>query len=728
MPVETIDIVDDLVLLPPQIGGLNTELEGIHLPDQQSPIMVNLICDPGKVRALLGWERLGIRMNLPGNGEDIFVYTDERGNNHLLALTTTDVALFQPDTTTDSTDYDRWLLLTPSIIVEDCEDVWVSNVGANITIASGTLKNRVRETKSLKITFNNAVAAGIVCYEDFAAIDITDDGHGSPTTMNSIGFWTKFVTSSNLSDGDLQIRVSEQANGAGGGTQVDTDITIFPVVDPLKWNFNRVAADLSDCNAIVSTALIATVEIPAGTVVYIDDIRAYAPFTGGDDDKWRHTIFNDEGADYTAGDVNTPLGTYDSGLLITNRTSDGVWFWEGNSIERGFEDFSGQISGGDGGNGDLTNFTTCYDLFELGNHLNLARPTISTQYVKRIVYADIGDANNFATSGTFGDNRLVDSVGEIKRCVRLGKDIIVYSENSITTWTYVSGDKIYTPTVYIDYTGLFSVNAIWAGPGFHIFLGTDKKVYQYSGQRNLVAISPTMDKHIFESLNAAYKYNVCMGYESTDKILFIMYPSSDVATDRGFLFDLSQTPKTWTEVRMSVKGAPLQYPRAFTEWRSVGGAGSWRCNGAYLATTPCNETGLRCNAGFTQEGFSQLVRIDYNGFVWTYTQSLTNQNTFQLQTKDYTVSLLNELYEGRITEYGIRASCGSSPSGYVTVWYSINEGVNWNLLDSALLSQTPANYRFDIDVKAKRIRFRLSGKVDFFLYNHWIRRTPAEHY
>lgn len=718
MPSNTTDIVEDLVLMPPPVGGLNKELDGIHLPDQQTQALQNFRCNPGKIRALLGWDRLGDTLSLPGYGEDIFVYTDERGNNHLIALTTTDAALFQADETTDSTDYDRWLLLTPSIVIEDCEDVWDDQTGGKITMASATLTNRVRGTKSLKITFDQAVAAGVVCSE-VIALDISDDGHGSPTTMNSVGFWSKFTTSDDVSDGDLQIRVTDQANGAAGGDGVVTDITVGSA-----WTFDRTVHDLSSLDDTISVALIATVEIPAGTVLYIDDIRAYKPFTGDDSDKWRHTIFNDEGIGYTAGDDNTPLDTYDSGLLITNRTSDGVWFWEGDSVERGFEDFTGQINGAPGG--DLTNFSTCFDLFELGNHLSLARPTISTKYVKRIVYADIGDANNFTTSGTFGDNRLVDSIGEIKRCVRLGKDIIVYSENSITTWTYVSGDKIFVPTTYIDYTGLFSVNAIWAGPGFHIFLGTDKKVYQYFGQKNLVSIAPTMDENIFKQLNATYKYNISMGYESTAKLLFIMYPTNLTETNYGFLYDLSQNPRTWSTVFFS---GPVTNPRAFIEWRSVGGAGSYRCNGAAFTGLGCDDTGLRCNAGYTQEGFAQLVRIDYDGTVWTFTESLANALNSSAQTKDYTVSQLNELYEGRVTEFGVRVDSGSSSTSTPRFEYSTDEGRTWTIIASQEVTQTPANYKFDIDVKARRIRFRtLAFREDLYVYYYWMRRTEAEHY
>ena len=680
MPIANLEEqLEDIRVLAPPVRGLNLDLEPTQI-NMASPYMKNFRVKLSKVVKRLGYDGLGLNYDLPGTGMDIFVYTDERGNRHLIALTTTDAALFIPDT--GGTYEDLWLLLTPSITCHDCESGWTSD---NDTVAFDTT-DYIRTSKSLKVTLVAARSDG----DQLAHIDVAV---GDITAHNSIGFWIK--SSIDLAASALEVVVSEDDDVAGevsGAEGTDYVIGLSSALTADVWTYCRTTVALTNMNDIVSVSLYANADIADATIIHLDDVRAYTPFAGDDEDDWSHCKVTDEG--------EALFDTYNSALVITNG-AEKKFFWQGDSTSDFFASFDIE----DSGDGDFTNFDWCKYVFELGNHFCIANMSVnSKQYIRRIAWADIGDCMNFVTSGTYGDRILTDSSGEIKAVARLKKEYIVYSEGSITTFYYVSGDKIMSAETYLPNLGLFSPRALWIGPLYHIFLGTDRRVYVYFGKRDVVPVGEPIEKTMFDAIDSSEYKHIILGYNTEDRVVQVFFPASgDEFASKYYGLNISHNPMTWEygEFYDSVRG--------MCSWRSVGGAGSWRCNGPYLGSKTCSEMTIRCNASIARANTIQDVFISNDGKVYSVTASDGSDNgeniPAELHTEDITVVPLSEVLTSRTTEFSFNASSGGSLTSTIDLYYSTDENGTKTLVESGIaLTPTWQEIRKTFDITDRKIR------------------------
>jgi len=128
----------------------------------------------------------------------------------------------------------------------------------------------VEGSYSIKITLAAERSENdLLAYKDISSTDIT--------SHNSIGFWIK--ASTNLAAGDLKVVVSESnhASGERTGTYTEVDITALTAN---TWTYVRAAKTLTNYNEVISVSLFAGATVAAGTLIYLDDIRAYTPYTG----------------------------------------------------------------------------------------------------------------------------------------------------------------------------------------------------------------------------------------------------------------------------------------------------------------------------------------------------------------------------------------------------------------------------------------------------------------
>jgi hypothetical protein len=680
MPQENlIEQLEDIKILAPPIRGLNLDLEPTQI-EMASPYMKNFKVKKSKVVKRLGYVGLGLNNTLPGTGMDIFNYTDERGNRYLIALTTTDAAVIVPDTS--GTYQETWLLLTPSMTCEDCEAGWTSDDEA-ITHDD---TDYVRTSKSVKVTLAAQRADGVqLAHKDVAVGDIT--------AYNSIGFWIK--SSIALAANALEVVVSEDNDAAGeisGVEGTDYVIGLSSALTADTWTYCRTTVSLANMNNIVSVSLYANATIADATVIHLDDVRAFTPFTGDDEDDWDHEVVTDE--NYASFDV------YNSALVITNG-AEKKFFWQGDSTS----DFFAAYDIEDTGDGDFTNFDWCKCVFELGNHVCIANLSVnSKQFVRRVAWADIGDSMNWVTSGTYGDRILTDSDGEIKAVRRLKKEYVIYSEGSISTFYYVSGDKIMSAETYIHDLGLFSPRAIWAGPKFHIILGTDKRVYFYYGMRDLVPVGEAIEETLFDSIDSSEYKHIVLVYNTEDRVVQIFFPGNDdeFAT-KYYGLNIQRNPMTWEygEFYDSVRG--------MCSWRSTGGVASWRCDGPYLGSKTCSEMTIRCNASIARENTALDVFISDDGSIYSVTSSDGSDDgesiPAELHTEDVTIVPLSETLQGRTTEFSFNASSGRSLSSTIDLYYSTDEGASKTLIEASIaLTPTWQEIRKTFDVVERKIR------------------------
>ena len=238
-------------------GGLNLTLPGDLISAMEMAGCQNVFFEEGLVKKRYGYTQKGNNLPLLGiiTGSDQFY--DFKGNSWLLVGTTTDVYRYNTNTS-------MWVHITPSMVLENCDDVWTAGSGDTIAVDGN---DKIDGDYSVKITLAAERSDGDkLAYENISSADIS--------AHNSIGFWIK--SSATLAAEALEIVVTESADGAKSGTYCECLSTALTAD---TWTFVRVAKTLTDYNAVVSVALYANATIASGTVIRIDDVRAFTPLT-----------------------------------------------------------------------------------------------------------------------------------------------------------------------------------------------------------------------------------------------------------------------------------------------------------------------------------------------------------------------------------------------------------------------------------------------------------------
>lgn len=211
-----------------------------------------------------GFPRLGSNLPLSGACTGGVYYQLYSGTKQLVMGSIEDLYRF-------NTTSEKWEIITPSETAEACDEGWLA--GSGDTLAHDATDKMIGSA-ALKLTLGAARSENdCLAYKDIDSLDISDH--------NSIGFWVKVSTA--LSAGDLKVLVSESNHAAGErtGTYVETDITALAAG---IWTFVRVAKTLTDYDAVLSVSLYAGASVDSGLVVHLDDVRAYTPLTGDDND------------------------------------------------------------------------------------------------------------------------------------------------------------------------------------------------------------------------------------------------------------------------------------------------------------------------------------------------------------------------------------------------------------------------------------------------------------
>jgi len=693
-----IDIADEIKLIPIASHGINKDVEPTQIAGVFSPDLYNFSVKSTKCVKRPGFIEFGSNLPLFGTGMDLYQFIDITGTSHLLAFTTTDIYKYDSTTTDASGSYiDKWLKLTPSVRLQACDDKtdWTAEGGSNITIDDSTDSDE--GITSIELTFAASVQDKRV-YCDFAASDIS--------VKTEIGFWIK--SSIDLVTDDLRIYLSEDANGVA----TNAIYLSFPPsnIRADTWKFIRAVPDggtIGDMNAVVSIGIWVKKAAGLTAVINIDDIRVYKPFSGSASDPWTMEIIHD--TDYGGSDL---FGSYDSALLVSNGV-DNPMFWTGASDSTFFTDATLDANGVTLTDW-ITNFTNVKQIIASFDHLifaNVKTSTANLQNSKILYWTDIADMDNFEGDGTNGNLLLTDAKGAILRTAFLGNDVIVYNEESITTVRYVGGDLIFIAETFVNNVGLFSKACLWIGPENHVFLGTDHKIYFYAGRRHLTSIGQLIEDSLFDDLDSTKKAYMKVFYNSVEKIIYFFYAkSSDTYPQNYYAVNIKRDPLTWERGRFS------KSVMGYARFRNIGAAGSWRCNGPYLAETPCSESTLRCDDGVAQEGFHQTLFISNDGYVFAISKAKASDNgtafLCRYDTEDITVIPYSEFYFGRITEFSMNVSSGASASTTVTVYYSIDSGKSWaKTADSSDITVVSdwSEHRIPFDIKQRKVRFRVES-------------------
>ena len=662
MPYQTIPI-------PIAVRGLNKDLQPTQIP-ASSPNMKNMNVKHWGVQKRLGMSELGI--NLPiilsgdsGIGMELIQYPDARGVNHNIAITTTCAYLYD-------SSFKQWIDIMPSTQMQDCESQaeWVA--GSDITLSDeSTIK--VEGSNALKMLATDAIAVGAeiastTTFDDSA--DLSDYG-----AVAHVSFW--FYSSKAAVSITVHVKDSVGAD--------DIEALSFTATLADTWYHVCREVDLSAINTATSLSIDTETALVATDFIIIDDIRASSSFSGSNSNRWSHSI---------ATDPNEFTNNGGAAIIISNNV-DKPYYFEGQDSDR-FQllDVS-----------TFTSFGHSKEIIEFWNHFFHINYNNGNTNVRSLVYTDLGNIDEYVT-GTSGSNTLTDSIGKALRAKKLGSDMIIYSESSITTCRYLGGIILFIFPTLVYETGLFAEKGIWEFVNAHYFIGTDQKIYRYHGGQQLIPIGTAIEDSFFESMDTSKRDMIVVGLDpSAHKLYFFAPESSDTYANKAYVYNYKQTPPTWEF---------HEFNDTVRDFSIFSSKNNWYADGPELAGTYADERADYADASHTQSGHPVAVILTHDGYILQLDEGSGLDNDANIECIYDTMDLTADLEEHNIRTAWISFNMMSTiASATVDMYYSIDGGLNWinintNYSISGGLANKWTQHRIPIDVTERKLRLRLT--------------------
>jgi hypothetical protein len=414
-----------------------------------------------------------------------------------------------------------------------------------------------------------------------------------------------------------------------------------------------------------------------------DDITPTAgAFTGTSSDRWSFTL---------ATDVSMFSNNGGTALIISNGV-DNIQYYEGHTNDK----FKVLVHG-------FTDFVNCNEVFEFWNHFFIVNYNNGAQNIRTLAFASLGDVDAW-TTGTAGGTTLTDSRGNLLRAVPLGASYILYSEESITTCRYYGGTTIFEFPTWVYNCGLLVAGAVWGTYNGHFLLGTNKRIYNYFGDYQLVPIGDRVERDLFSKLSLNYKQNIVVGTDDFNhKVHFFVPFAGDVYAHNSYAINYTTSEKSWElhDFAHNVHSMTMfeNYNLRY-------------CDDADLTGLYCDNVFAYCDDPIGYAGSNNCVFISDTGYVFALDEmtgkDYTDNIVFEVQTPDFHSIVDAEESICRWQWFSFKAKADIVGST-VEVWYSTDSGSTWTQLVDSPVSLTSdwAVYRLPLDASSRRIRFKI---------------------
>lgn len=301
-------------------------------------------------------------------------------------------------------------------------------------------------------------------------------------------------------------------------------------------------------------------------------------------------------------------------------------------------------------------------------------PLTGTAYPNKVYWSDIGKPETI-TGGISGGLFLAKSPYQITNLCKIKGGLAVFQQYSMSVLQYTGS---YTFPITLD-EGILSLGCIGYTAdeidGDVIFLGHDKNVYITTSSGNIKNLTADMESLICDQM---YMYSpltndiTFCGKVTKDRKYYILSFQINSNTMNHWALNLKDF--SWNPFNLFSSNNTIDYLDFITQ---VGGYGYTR-----LA---CNNLGY----------IYQILDTYYNS---------GNNNVIAEQyadTKDFVFNenLFQRFCEIVISAYGNNAN--------IELYYSLDEGVNWNFVGSALAITEYKDLSFPLTVYGKKIRFRI---------------------
>lgn len=411
----------------------------------------------------------------------------------------------------------------------------------------------------------------------------------------------------------------------------------------IKWTDSR------GTNHYIALTTTKAYKYNSGTDAWDDITPTAGDFTGSASDRWSFTTAHD----------GTKFSNNGGSALVISNGVDLPHYFEGQTGDE-FQELS------EGNYPNTLNNTN--EVLEYWNHLfylNYNDTATGVQNVKSFIYADLADVDDWV-DGTSGGGVLTDSIGEILRALKIGNEVAIYSEQSITKCVYVGGDTLYAfPTVVFD-TGLLANRAVCKASRRHYFIGDDNRVYEYQSSQPY-SISLLVEDSLFDDIDLSKKGAIVLGHDKNNHRVYIFYPtSSDTYATSYYCVDYRNNSWEYGRLADTVRGC-CQYDDC-------------------------------------------MLFITHDGYVYKFDNSGGQDDTSNIDayyhTPDITIDAEENYFRLSMFTLNIKSSLSDST---IEVDYSTDGGNSWTEMKSAYsISTNWAHYRIPVDIVDRRCRFRIS--------------------
>lgn len=410
----------------------------------------------------------------------------------------------------------------------------------------------------------------------------------------------------------------------------------------------------------------------------------------------------DDGLDYVIVTGEDESGILTKWVIITNGV-DKPRYWDGTLAT--FYEYSTATVANRGAGLIYANFSTCKTISVLNSYLMMANVTTLSNEPTTLAWSDTGSLVNFGTSvspppGNAGAIPLTDARGPLRKLEPLGERMMIYADDSIHSAYHTGGESIFAFEKLVDGIRLVSPRAIVPMRGFHMFLAQEN-VLLFDGGRQLRPIGDAIALRYREELQADLRKQ-CWGFLDVAKNQ--VYWGVRVSSNTTYVYKMEYDEYDLSRIKWT-KHEYSQRISAMGFWRRTSSL-AW--NDASLVGVTWQQAAMNWNQGSLKSGFPQRL-LGYptgvglaNEQIWT-----DNGNTVTGRWESIDFTLPNEYLSHQVrfieTEFEMKGSL-------TNIYYSVDRGANWQRIVALQpLTGDWKRYKFDIDVTAQQIRFRIEN-------------------
>jgi len=441
--------------------------------------------------------------------------------------------------------------------------------------------------------------------------------------------------------------------------------------------------DFEDLNGARHLVLVTTTERykyedSDGTWSKISDASSW---TGDEDDVLDWTVIQDASGKY---------------LVITNGV-DAPEIWDG----------SGYFSDLDMGDSGITKVKTVesyYNRLVVGNVYAGA-----AWYKKDLVWSVPGDITDWTSVGS-GSNMMPGLEGEIKKILRIGDRVAIYSEDSIGLMAYQGGAFPFSFSVVLGGIDLVSSRAIVSLGALHLFMSKEN-IYVFDGSSSLIPVGDPIRTDLRDHLKHDELWRAHATRDPSRRRVYWFYPRANDEEIEGQIYvqdyslgDLrSSVWLDWDFYGSQASASGMYTAGVSPEWDDAAIAGETWDNLTYNALTQDWSYASRdaaprelvvCNIGAEAAVYSETQDLDVTTPIWV-----------EWESKDFTVPQAYRSLYARWEEIEFEAK-GTS----VSIYLSTDLGETWeSTYYSKALTSSWSRYKIPIDIHSQSLRVKFSA-------------------